>query len=53
MFSVATNYDTSEIPKKISRKKKNTSMTQHKSPIAGMAFLNLTYTHLLNSKTIF
>ena len=33
--------------------KKNTSMTQPKSPIVGMAFFNLTYTHLLNSKTIF
>ena len=53
MFSTAMIYDTSEIPKKISRKKKNTSMTQSKSPIAGMAFFNLTYTHLLNSKTIF
>ena len=53
MFLVAMNYDTSEIPKKISRKKNNTSMTQPTSHIAGMAFFNLTYTHLLNSKTIF
>jgi len=46
IFWDAKNYGASEVQNKASRKKLNSTMTQHKSLAGGMAFLNLVYTHL-------